>query len=146
MRKVIGLEIIMEKDKKIEKEESKKQTSWLIWLVGLTLVACLVWVSLQSYHYLVKQDRLEDVEQLLIPLDPNLRTDVLDKIEKLDEYHFDQVAEYLQTRPVREERAEEDIEEEMVDEEVGDDEVDEEVEQFIDEEIEEEELLEDGDE
>lgn len=89
----------MEKSKEKKLKGKKKFDRKFVWLAGLTLFTAIIWVSLQSYHQLIKKDQLEDVEQLLTPLNPNLNTEVLDKISGQKEYQIGEVAEFLRIEP-----------------------------------------------
>lgn len=71
----------------------------VIWLAGFTLFTALVWVALHSYHELARKDRMEDVEQLLTPLKPELKEEVLDKIRERKEYKLEEVEEFLRIEP-----------------------------------------------
>lgn len=90
----------------------------IVWLAVLTLVTVLIWVSLDSYHQLVRRDRTDDVTQLLTPLNPDLESEVLDKIKQRREYQVEDVEDFLKpeiepTPTVVEETEEEDLLEEL---------------------------------
>ncbi len=88
------------KEKQLKKKENFDRR--MVWLAGFTLFTAVVWVSLQSYHQLVKKDQLEDVEQLLTPINPNLNIEVLEKISGLKEYDLLEVSEYMKVEPTPE--------------------------------------------
>lgn len=78
----------------------KKITSRrVVQLAVLTLVTALVWVALNSYHELVKRDRMEGVEQLLTPLNPELQDEVLPKIKGKSEYKTEDIEKFLKVKP-----------------------------------------------
>jgi len=65
-------------------------------LVGsITLITALVWVAIDSYHQLIKQEQLGKVGDLIEPLDPHLKTEVLDQIETRKEYQPNEVEKFL---------------------------------------------------
>jgi hypothetical protein len=84
-----------------EKKKNKNEdiNRRVIWLAGFTLFTALVWVALHSYHELARKDRMEDVEQLLIPLSSELKEGVLDKIRERKEYQLEEVEEFLKIEP-----------------------------------------------
>jgi len=71
-----------------------KERKW-IWLGAITLITTLIWVALDSYHQLVRADRLGTVKSLLRPLDPKLDSRVLEKIEARKEYQLSEVEKYI---------------------------------------------------
>ncbi len=71
----------------------------VVLLFIFTLVTVLIWVVLNSYHELVRRDRIEDVSQLLTPLDPSLEESVLDMIKNRREYSLGEVEDYLKPQP-----------------------------------------------
>ncbi len=64
-----------------------EEKKW-VWLGSITLVTALIWVALDGYHQLVRQDRLGTVKELLKPIDPRLNTQVLKDIELRKEYQL----------------------------------------------------------
>jgi hypothetical protein len=101
----------------MEKEAKNRQR--VIWLAGITLFTVFIWVALDSYHELVRRDRLEDVSQLLTPIDPDLDEKIIEEIEQRREYKLEEVEEYLKSKPtaiptIDDEETEEEIEEEEV--------------------------------
>lgn len=86
--------------------KKKKKLKRLVSVGVFTLITSLLWVSLESYRELVKKEEIKKVDQLLIPLDPNLETDILDQIEARREYQPDQVENFWRVRPTLAETAE----------------------------------------
>jgi len=72
-----------------------KGTKRLIVIGAITLVTVLVWVALDSYRQLVKQEQFRKVSDLIEPLDPRLNTKVLDQIEARKEYRLDEIERFL---------------------------------------------------
>jgi len=72
-----------------------KKVRKLILIGSITLLTALIWVALDSYHQLVKQEQLEKVGDLIEPLDPRLNTKVLDQIEARKEYQLSEVEKLL---------------------------------------------------
>ncbi len=101
-------------------EKGTKSRQRVIWLAGITLFTVFIWVALDSYHELVRRDRLEDVSQLLTPLNPELDEEIIEKIEQRREYELEEVDQYLKAEPTPEPTADE---EEGEEEETPDDEV-----------------------
>ncbi len=80
---------------------AKKKTTnrRVIWIAGLTLFTALIWVALNSYHELARRDRIEGVEQLLTPINPELKEEVLEEIEERREYKIEEVEDFLKPKP-----------------------------------------------
>lgn len=72
-----------------------KEAKKFILIGSITLITALVWVALDSYHQLVRQEQLEKVSDLIEPLDPHLNTEVLDQIEARKEYQVNEVEKFL---------------------------------------------------
>lgn len=76
-----------------------KKIKRLVSLGIITLITALIWVALDSYHQLVKQEQIKKVGDLIKPLDPHLNTEVLDQIETRKKYRLDEVEEFLLPTP-----------------------------------------------
>lgn len=76
-----------------------KKIKRLVSLGIITLITALIWVALDSYHQLVKQEQMRKVGDLIEPLDPNLNTEVLGQIETRKKYQLDEVEEFLLPTP-----------------------------------------------
>lgn len=77
-------------------EKNSRQFARRLIGVGVfTLITALVWVSLDGYNELVKQQRLKEIKSLLRPLNPEINTEVLMKTRERREYSLEAVDELL---------------------------------------------------
>jgi len=70
-----------------------------VWIAGFTFLTALIWITLTSYHELVRKDRVEGVEQLLTPINPELDEEILQEISNRKEYQIDEVEEFIKAEP-----------------------------------------------
>jgi len=76
-----------------------KRYKKLVFVGAITLFTALVWVALGSYHQITSRERIQEVSDLLKPLNPQLDLDILDKIEAKREYQPAEVETFLIPTP-----------------------------------------------
>lgn len=54
----------------------------------LTLITTIVWISLEGYYQLVKREQFTKIQDLLAPINPKIRLDLLEKIEERQDYVY----------------------------------------------------------
>jgi len=76
-----------------------KRYKQLIFVGAITLFTALVWISLDSYHQIASQERIQEVSDLIKPLNPKLDSNILDQIESRKEYQPAEVESLLLPTP-----------------------------------------------
>jgi len=74
--------------KEITVKERLRRITWIgIW----TLTTSLIWVSLESYHRLIEKEQTKKVGSLIDPVNPEIKTEVVAKIEERREYKLEEI-------------------------------------------------------
>lgn len=90
---------MINKKKEENNQEEIKIRKRVVFLAALTLFTALIWVALDSYRQLIKGEQLRKFDHLIQPINPELRTDILKKIEKKKEYRLDEIKEFFLPTP-----------------------------------------------
>jgi hypothetical protein len=69
----------------------KERLRRIMWLGVWTLVTSLVWVALESYHRLIEKEQTKKVGSLIDPVNPEIKAEVVAKIEERREYRLEEV-------------------------------------------------------